>query len=896
MRYMSSNEIRNMFLNYFKERGHQIIESASLIPHNDNSLLWVNAGVTPLKKYFDGSVIPSNKRMTSCQKCLRTGDIDSVGRTSHHHTFFEMLGNFSVGDYFKKEALSYAFELLTSDKYFGFPLDKLYMTVYTNDEEAYNIWLSLGVKEDHIIKLDSNYWCIGEGPSGPDSEIFYDRGSIYDKDNLGTRLIKEDIDNNRYIEIWNNVFSQFNAKAGVDRKDYEELPNKNIDTGMGLERMCTILQGKDNNYETDLFTPIIQKLETIAGIPYQNQMSFKVIADHIKTLTFTISDGATFENYGRGYVLRRLLRRAVRYGKNLNINRPFLAELVDIVVNVMGDFYPYLASTQNLVKQLVTKEEELFQKTLLSGEKRLNEIFENGKNNIISGEDAFKLYDTYGFPIELTSEYAEEKGFTVDIEGFNTYMQAQKEMARENRKNESNMNLQNEALINYKDESIFVGYDKLGLETEVIGIYKDDKFVNQTNNYGYLVLKENPFYAESGGQISDIGYLKNDKVKIEVIDVIKAPNGQHLLKVKILEGKVSKGDKILTHVLQERRENICKNHSSVHLLQKSLQQLLGQTVHQAGSRVDNETLRFDFTYHGKLSDELIIKVEKMVNEKINTNQDVITSITDLETAKKMGAMALFEDKYKDKVRVLQIADSVELCGGTHVKNTKDINKFAILSVTNKGADTYRIEATTDNNIQKLIFNYIKPYNDEMSKLLNKSKKILTDAANLGIKLDFVFDIDNSSASSYKDIVYNKYEYDNLKNKLKELEKKFREEKEKLAVKNLDVFLKSIKTKNDIKTLIVITEDYEINILKQIADEIINREENIFILFANTINKNVNFICKTNINKDEINAGAIIKKLSSNCNGNGGGNKFFAQGGGTDIKNLKELLENIKINL
>lgn len=896
MRYMSSNEIRNMFLNYFKERGHQIIESASLIPHNDNSLLWVNAGVTPLKKYFDGSVIPSNKRMTSCQKCLRTGDIDSVGRTSHHHTFFEMLGNFSVGDYFKKEALSYAFELLTSDKYFGFPLDKLYMTVYTNDEEAYNIWLSLGVKEDHIIKLDSNYWCIGEGPSGPDSEIFYDRGSIYDKDNLGTRLIKEDIDNNRYIEIWNNVFSQFNAKAGVDRKDYEELPNKNIDTGMGLERMCTILQGKDNNYETDLFTPIIQKLETIAGIPYQNQMSFKVIADHIKTLTFTISDGATFENYGRGYVLRRLLRRAVRYGKNLNINRPFLAELVDVVVNVMGDFYPYLASTQNLVKQLVTKEEELFQKTLLSGEKRLNEIFENGKNNIISGEDAFKLYDTYGFPIELTSEYAEEKGFTVDIEGFNTYMQAQKEMARENRKNESNMNLQNEALINYKDESIFVGYDKLGLETEVIGIYKDDKFVNQTNNYGYLVLKENPFYAESGGQISDIGYLKNDKVKIEVIDVIKAPNGQHLLKVKILEGKVSKGDKILTHVLQERRENICKNHSSVHLLQKSLQQLLGQTVHQAGSRVDNETLRFDFTYHGKLSDELIIKVEKMVNEKINTNQDVITSITDLETAKKMGAMALFEDKYKDKVRVLQIADSVELCGGTHVKNTKDINKFAILSVTNKGADTYRIEATTDNNIQKLIFNYIKPYNDEMSKLLNKSKKILTDAANLGIKLDFVFDIDNSSASSYKDIVYNKYEYDNLKNKLKELEKKFREEKEKLAVKNLDVFLKSIKTKNDIKTLIVITEDYEINILKQIADEIINREENIFILFANTINKNVNFICKTNINKDEINAGAIIKKLSSNCNGNGGGNKFFAQGGGTDIKNLKELLENIKINL
>ena len=896
MRYMGSNEIRNMFLNYFKERNHQIIESASLIPYDDKSLLWVNAGVTPLKKYFDGTVVPSNRRMTSCQKCLRTGDIDSVGRTSRHHTFFEMLGNFSIGDYFKKEALSYAFELLTSDKYFAIPKELLYMTVYTNDTEAYDIWRSLGVNEDHIIKLDNNYWCIGEGPSGPDSEIFFDRGVKYDKDNIGITLLKEEIDNDRYIEIWNNVFSQYNAKDGQERDEYEELPSKNIDTGMGLERMCTILQGKDNNYETDLFMPIINKIESIAELPYNGQMAFKVIADHIKTLTFTISDGATFENYGRGYVLRRLLRRAVRYGRNLNINRPFLAELVDVVVEVMGEFYPYLASKKSLVKEMVTKEEELFQKTLLSGEKRLNEIFENGSEKIISGEDAFKLYDTYGFPIELTSEYASEKGFVVDMDGFNAYMNAQKEMARENRKNNSSMNLQNEALINYKDESKFVGYDKLGLETEVIGLYKDDKFVDEISDCGYMVLLENPFYAESGGQVSDIGYLKNDNLRAEVVDVVKAPNGQHLLKVNILSGKVKKGDKVLTHVLQERREDICKNHSSVHLLQKALQQLLGDTVHQAGSRVDDETLRFDFTYHGKLSDEMIVKVENMVNDKINTNSDVVTTITDLDTAKKMGAMALFEDKYKDKVRVLQIADSIELCGGTHVRNTKDIKKFAILSVTNKGADTYRIEATTDDNIEKLIFNYIKPYNDEMTKLLNKAKKILSDASSMDIKLDFTFDIDNSKPVSYKDIIYNKYEYENLKLKLKDLEKRFTQEKEKLAVKNIDMFTNAIRNNGDVKHLVVITEDYEVNVLKQIVDEIINKEENIFILIANVVNDNVNFICKTNINKDSINAGEVVKKLSSSCGGNGGGNKFFAQGGGRDITNLKQYLEEVKVNL
>ncbi len=896
MKYMSSNEIRNMYLNFFKDKEHKIIDSASLIPYNDNSLLWVNAGVTPLKKYLDGSVTPPSKRLVSCQKCLRTGDIDSVGKTSHHHTFFEMLGNFSVGDYFKKEALTWSYELLTSDKYFNIPKDKLYMTIYTHDNEAYDIWRSLGVSDSHIIRLDNNYWCIGEGPSGPDSEIFYDMGEKYDKDKLGITLLKEEIDNDRYIEIWNNVFSQYNAKDGVDREDYLELPSKNIDTGMGLERICCILQGKDSNYDTDLFAPIIKKIEEISNVPYRDNIEHKVIADHIKTLTFAISDGANFDNYGRGYVLRRLLRRATRHARNLNISYPVMAMLVDTVVDVMGQFYPYLYSTKNLVKELVTKEEELFQKTLLSGEKKLNTLFNNSDTKVISGMDAFKLYDTYGFPVELTSEYAEERGFTVDLDGFNKYMQAQKEMGREKRKNETGMNLQNEVLMNYTTPSLFVGYDKLSLKTSVIDIYKDDKFVDETNDYGYLVLKENPFYAEGGGQVSDTGYVKSDNAKIKVLDVIKAPNGQHLLKIEVLDGIIRKNDNVLTHVLQNTREDICKNHSAVHLLQKSLQQLLGDSVHQAGSYVDSKYLRFDFTYHGRLSDEMISKVEDLVNEKINTNVDVITDIMDIDSAKKLGAMALFEDKYKDKVRVVKILDSIELCGGTHVSNTKDIARFCILSVTNKGADTYRIEATTDSNIDSVILDYIKPYNDKIKKLLSKAKRIITDAQNMDIKLEFNFNLSNTLAKSYKDIVLIKYEYENLSKIVKQLEKDFEQKKSHLALNNLDLFTNSLVVTNNVKNIIVVTEGYDINVLKQVVDTLVNNNIDIFVLVANVKNNNVNFIIKTNIDKDNIDCGVIIKDLTSKCNGNGGGNKYFAQGGGVDITNLKKYLEDIRINL
>ena len=474
MRHMTSNEIRETYLEYFREHGHSIMPSASLLILNDPTLLWNNAGVTPLKKYFDGSMIPVNKRMTSSQKCIRTNDIESVGDNTHH-TFFEMLGNFSIGDYFKEEAIHMAFELLTDEKYFGFPLEKLYFTVYKDDDDAYNLWVKEGVDPTHIVRLESNFWEIGEGPCGPDSEIFYDRGESYDPDKLGIRLLQEEIDNSRYVEIWNNVFSQFNSKEGVERKDYKELPSKNIDTGMGLERMTCILQGVESSYDTDLFDLIIGEIENLSGKKYENQREFRIIADHIRTLTFAIGDGAVFSNEGRGYVIRRLLRRAVRFGHNIGIEGKFMDKLVHPVVETMSSYYPELKEKEEYIKEVISKEETLFEKTLLSGEKKLNEMLEHSTDKKLSGADAFKLYDTYGFPFELTLEYLKEKGYKVDKDEFDECMQNQKEMARNSRRDEASMNVQNEALLKFKEESKFTGYDDYQTDTEVIALIKEDK-------------------------------------------------------------------------------------------------------------------------------------------------------------------------------------------------------------------------------------------------------------------------------------------------------------------------------------------------------------------------------------------------------------------------------------
>jgi len=890
MKKLTGEQVIKTYLDYFKEHGHSIMESASLIPKDDPSVLWINAGVTPLKKYFDGSVIPENRRLTSVQKCIRTGDIESVGKTARHHTFFQMLGNFSVGDYFKDKAIEMGFELLTSEKYFGIDKNKLYMTVYPNDEVAYNKWISLGVEPSHIIKLENNFWEIGEGPSGPDSEIFYDRGEKYDEGKVGIKLLAEEIENDRYIEIWNIVFSQFNAKEGIPRDEYQELPSKNIDTGMGVERMACILQEAETNYETDLFMPIINKIEEIAEVLYKGQMEFKVIADHIRTLVFALSDGATFDNYGRGYVLRRLLRRAVRMGKKMGINKSFLALLVDVVVDKYVGIYRNLNNNIVEIKNLITKEEELFQKTLISGEKKLEELCKS-ETKEISGEDAFKLYDTYGFPIELTIEIAEEKGFAVNIHEFERYMQAQKEMARNNRKVDSSMNIQNELLINYKDESKFVGYDILENTTIVKAIIKDNTFVESINDSGYIILEETPFYAESGGQVADTGYVYNNTVAANVTEVVKAPNGQHLVYVELDSGTIAKGMEVSTKVNEEKRNNIRKNHSTVHLIQKTLQEILAESVHQAGSKVDEDSFRFDFTYQGKLSDNIILEIENKVNERVSRKSETKTEVMSLDDAIKLGAMALFEDKYGNNVRVVTIGDSMELCGGTHVKNTKEINKVAVLGIENKGSNVYRIFGSTDKNISNMISLELRPYKDEMAKLLEKVKKIVTEAKELDIDLAFDFNIESELTNSYQDIINVKNDLNNLKLKVKDLEKKFIAEKGNKSVSDLSVFLGNQITINDLSVIVAITNDYEIPVLKQIVDALSNRFEKYFVLLANVNGTNVNFICKSN--DDKINCGAIIKELSLKSLGNGGGSKNFAQGGGTNIDNLSVNLQEIK---
>ena len=894
MKNLKGNEIIRMYKDFFIERGHSEIESASLIPKDDPTVLWINAGVTPLKKYFDGTIVPSNRRLVSCQKCIRTGDIEEVGKTARHHTFFQMLGNFSVGDYFKKEALPWALELLTSPKYFDMDKDKLYITVYPDDEETYNIWISLGIKPSHLIKLKNNFWEIGPGPSGPDTEIFYDRGEKYDPNRKGISMLENEEENDRYIEIWNNVLSQFNAIEGVPREEYPELPSKNIDTGMGVERMACILQNTETNYETDLFMPIMNEIENISHIKYEGKMEFKVIADHIRTLVFALSDGAVFENVGRGYVLRRLLRRAVRMGRKLGIGTEFMSSLVDVVVENYKEVYPELVENTNKIKELISKEELLFQKTLVSGEKRLEELF-TSNDKVISGKDAFKLYDTYGFPIELTKEIAEEKGFIVNIEEFKSYMNAQKELARHNRKVESSMNMQNDLLINYKKESTFVGYDKLGLETEVLDIMKNNEFVDNSSDDCYIFLKENPFYAESGGQVSDSGYLKNDNCKLEVEDVIKAPNGQHMLKVKVLEGTINKGDKILTHVDKDKRLLTMKNHSGAHLLHYALRSLLGTNVHQAGSKVDKDMLRFDFNYHGRLSDELILKLEEMVNSLINEGYETKIEYTSLEEAKKKGAMALFEDKYGDVVRLVTIGPSIELCGGTHVSNTKEIERFAIASIENKGSDTFRVIAATSGGITKLLTEENKKYNDEMIKLLSKVRKIVEEAKSLDIDLKFNFNINNDIPSSYKDIVINKNELDTLREEVKKLEKEYNTKKSEKSVSDLSSFLEVKEDINGINVVISITNGYDIPVLKNIVSNLSNQIDNSFILLANVNDDNsVNYIAKSTTEK--VHAGNIVKDLSVRSLGNGGGSSSFAQGGGKDATIVSKLLLNVKKEL
>lgn len=890
MKYMSHVEIRNMWFRFFESHGHKKVESASLVPVNDDSLLWINAGVTPLKKYFDGREVPECRRIVNIQKCLRTNDIENVGLTKRHQTFFEMMGNFSVGDYFKKEAIEFAYELLTGDEWFQIPKDLIYVTYYPEDHEARDKWIEMGLDESHLIPLEENFWEIGEGPCGPDSEIFFDRGEKYDPNHDALEKFKKDEEQERFVEIWNNVFSQFNAKPGVKREDYKELPSKNIDTGAGLERWCCIFQNVDSNFETDLFTPIIGKIEQLVGFSYTGQKEFKIIADHIRAITFALADGAFFDNNGRGYVLRRLLRRSVRYGKNIGLEGPFLYKLVSVVVETMRDAYPYLIDKRATVETLVMEEEKLFLKTLEAGERRLKELVDESMDGTISGEDAFKLYDTYGFPFELTQEYLTELGYTVSKEEFDKYMAAQKNLAKKNAKNKSAMASQKKVLLDFKEESQFV-YGIYRLKTNVLAIFSKDSIVDHVDHDCYIALKRTCCYAESGGQVSDTGMIIGKNFKARLLDAFKAPNGQHIHKVKLLDGYISANDECEIILDKDRRKRIECNHSSVHMLQYALQQCISGQIRQAGSYVDGDKLRFDFTYSGKMTDDKIIEVENFVNDMIDKHIIISTEIMPIDKAKQIGAIALFNEKYGDVVRVVKIGKSIELCGGTHAANTRDIGHFAIYSYESKGSNLYRIEAATGGKIEDTLYNIIKPYNDETIKLLMKAKGILDEAKEVGIQLNFDVDIEHPKPISYKDIIFNRNELQYVQQEVRDLEKKFQQLREKQVLSNLDVYREHIKDYNGTFGLLMTVENKDVNLLKRVADAMIEEMGTGFVFFANIKDDgSINFLSRSSCHA---NSGLIVKDAAVSSNGNGGGSPTFAQGGGKTKDALPKIYTHIE---
>ena len=696
MRRLTGSQIRRTWIEFFESKGHKWLPGVNLIPQGDKSLLWVNAGVTGLKKYFDGSEVPPCRRIVNVQKSIRTNDIENVGHTARHHTFFEMLGNFSIGDYFRQEVIPWAFEILTSEQVgFGIPVKKLYFTYSPLDKETRDLWIKCGVPADHLIALESNFWEIGKGPGGPDTEMFFDRGEEFDPEHLGVRLLQEDIDNDRYIEIWNIVFSQYNCDPSLPREQYQELPSKNIDTGAGLERIACILQGTQTNFETDLFAPIIAKTKQICGDkPYEGEylMPYRVIADHARCLCFALSDGAYFSNEGRGYVLRRIIRRAMRFGQKLGINEPFMHKLIAVVADYYEDFYPNLAEKKDFVAKMVRSEEEKFLRTLSAGQSLLFSMIEGKKT--LAGEAVFKLYDTYGFPPDMTREICQENGVEADMAGFEKAMEEQKERARNARGQIDSFHKQSPDLLAFKTPSEFI-YGKTELESEVIGLFRDGQKVDVIDEEGDIAFALTPFYAEMGGQVSDTGRLQGKDFSASVSGVSKAPSGQHLLHVNVDFGAVKVGDLIKQIVDARRRSLIARNHSATHLMHAALGNVLQGKVEQKGSYVDENYLRFDFSSAKKLSDEQLAAIEREVNEKIAEGIEEVTEILPIEEAKRRGAEMEFAEKYGDIVRVVEFGEySREFCGGTHVKNTSDIGVFVLESESAVSSGVRRIQART----------------------------------------------------------------------------------------------------------------------------------------------------------------------------------------------------------
>ena len=869
MERLGLNEIRRRFFDFYASKDHYVGKSASLIPRNDKSILIINSGMAPLKAYFAGTETPPKKRMCTCQKCIRTGDIDNVGHTARHGTFFEMLGNFSFGDYFKKESLSWGVEFLT--QHLGFPLEKLWATVYLDDEEAINIWKSLGMNPDHIVRLgkEDNFWEIGLGPCGPDSEIFYDRGEEF---GCGKPDCKPGCDCDRFLEIWNHVFTQFSKE---EDGSYSNLAHPNIDTGMGLERMACVMQGTDSIFDVDTIKYILDGVVEKSGVTYHDgaeptDVSIRIITDHLRAMTFMIADGIMPSNEGRGYVLRRLLRRAARHGRILGIEGSFLVALSNRVIEVSGEAYPELLEKKEYIQKIIQVEEDNFAATIDKGEEiiagYIDDLKQTGKT-VLDGASVFKLYDTFGFPLELTEEILAENGFTADKEGFQTHMQAQKELARKNRKSNEDEGWDKNELDLDIPKTVFTGYDTLLDTGKILAILADGKLTDSVSEgqKAVVLVDQTPFYAEGGGQVCDKGFMSTvteaDDEKIFDAEVIKVEkkDGIFYHTVMVLANSIHVGDEVLLTVDPEKRNAAARNHTATHLLQKALKEVVGNHVEQAGSMVNESMLRFDFSHFEAVTSEQLAKVEAIVNEMIDNFLPVTTAEMSLEEAQKTGAMALFGEKYGSTVRVVNAGDwSIELCGGTHVKNTGEIGAFKIISEGGVASGVRRIEAVTGAGVLQAA-KQAENILGQVCEALKCNKTVLADKAK------------------------------SMAEELKALKKELEEMKKAAMGGEADAMVAGAKQINGVKLICKEFADYQIVDLRNLSDDIKAANKGIVMVFATVNGPKVTFLVSVtdDLLDKGYHAGNMIKQIAAACGGGGGGKADMAQAGAKDPSKIKD---------
>ena len=874
MKQLNSAQVRQMWLDFFEEKEHLILPSASLVPVNDPTLLWINSGVATLKKYFDGTEVPENPRLANSQKSIRTNDIENVGYTARHHTMFEMLGNFSIGDYNKVEAIPMAWEFLTGEKWLNFDPELLYVTYYPEDNETKEIWENIdGFDPTHLVAEEGNFWDIGAGPCGPNTEIFYDRGEAYNDLPEGDPENYPGGENERWLEIWNLVFSEFNH---LPDGTYQPLPNKNVDTGMGLERVVSVIQDTPTNFETDLFMPIIKAIETYAnGVEFETaealKVSFKVIADHVRAVSFAISDGALPSNEGRGYILRRLIRRSVMHGRKLGIKGAFMSKLVPVIAEIMGDFYHELRQNMAFVQQVILNEEDRFHETIEAGETHLMDIIAELKSagkNEITGPQAFQLYDTFGFPLELTEEIAQDNNFTVDAAGFDVEMEAQRERARSARSQEESMSVQSAVLQTIDFDFEFVGYEQLSTNGTIKAIVINDELHDQlpARSEGWVFFNRSPFYAEMGGQVADNGAIfDGPDMLAEVLDVKKAPNGQFMHKLRTLEMPLNINQSYTLTVDRQARIKTNQNHTATHLLHKALKVVLGDHANQAGSYVGPDRLRFDFSHFGKVTDEELKQIASIVNYYIENAVDVDITEMSIDDAKALGAMALFGEKYGDVVRVVNIAnESIELCGGTHVTNTNEIGTFKLISESGIGAGIRRIEALTG---QAAIADY------------QAKEQLLTDVqAQLKVQ-----QLDQLA-----------HRIELMQEELKATHSKIESLSAKIMQQESDNLFNDVQTASDITFIGLKLDNQNMDGLRNLGD--VWRQKaasNVLVLAAAQDDKaNLMVLVDDETVAKGLKAGDLIKPLAKQIGGGGGGRPQMAQAGGKNPAGIDQMLSEI----